>query len=32
MKAEYANGSGESVSALARTYSVSRATVLSIVK
>ena len=32
MKAEYANGSGESVSALARKYGVSRATVLSIVK
>jgi DNA invertase Pin-like site-specific DNA recombinase len=32
MKAEYANGKGESVSALARKYEVSRATVLSIVK
>jgi len=32
MKAEYANGTGETVSALARNYCVSRATVLSIVK
>jgi DNA invertase Pin-like site-specific DNA recombinase len=32
MKEEYANGSGETVSALARKYGVSRATVLSIVK
>lgn len=31
MKAEYANGSGETVSALARKYSISRASVLSIV-
>lgn len=32
MKAEYANGSGATVSALARKYGVSRATVLSIVR
>lgn len=32
MKAAYADGKGESVSALAREYTVSRATVLSIVK
>lgn len=31
MKAEYANGSGETVSALARKYDISRASVLSIV-
>lgn len=32
IKAKYKNGSGESVSALARDYNVSRATILSIVK